>query len=949
MSGSKKHDKALADLGERILNLDDPDELAFAAAEILGKTLGVSRAGYGTIDVANETITIKRDWNMPGVKSLAGVLHFRDYGSYIEDLKQGVTVVIPDARKDPRTAAGADALKAISAQSFINMPVTEQGGFVALLYLNHAEERQWRDDEVALVSEVAQRTRTAVERRRAEAALRAEQAELRETSERYRLAALATNDAIWDWRMADDHVVWNEALHDLFGHSLQETSAAWWLEHIHPDDRARVDIAIHGVIDGDGSAWNAEYRFRRADGGYSHVYDRGHVLRDNSGKAVRMIGAMLDLTERRKVEDRLRDLNADLERQVAERTLARGRTWHLTPDLMGVLNSEGRFEVTNPAWETVLGWSDAELAQFTWRDLVHPDDLASSEDAWTQAAMLGRPVIHFENRYRTTSGDWRWLQWVAVPENGKVYFTTRDVTTSKLQAAALAASTAELERLWRNSQDLLLIAGFDTTITAVNPAWTAILGWSEAELVGNSFMDFVHPEDVPSTNDEVRDLSAEGRSVMRYLNRYRHKDGSWVWLSWAVTSSAGQFHAVARDVTSEIARQAELDQTQEALRQAQKMEAVGQLTGGIAHDFNNLLGGILGSLEMIERRYSDGRLENIQRYISSAQDAARRAATLTQRLLAFSRRQTLEPKPIDVNKLIVGMEDLIQRAVGPAVHVEVVGAAGLWPTRADASQLESALLNLCINARDAMAPDGGRLTIETANKWLDDRSGRERDLPPGQYISLCVTDTGTGMTPEVIERAFDPFFTTKPIGQGTGLGLSMIYGFVRQSGGQVRIYSEVGHGTTMCIYLPRHVGRADDIEAEIDAIEVDPGEGETVLVVDDEPILRMLITDTLLENAYRPLEAIDGASALRILDSDARIDLLVTDVGLPGGMNGRQVAELARKKRPGLKVLFITGYAENAVMGATALEPGMEVLSKPFAVTAMAARIRKLIDKRIDD
>ncbi|RYG34813.1 MAG: PAS domain S-box protein, partial [Burkholderiales bacterium] len=388
---AEKHDKALAELGQRVLDTQDPDDLAYAAAEILGRTLGVSRAGYGTIDTRRETITIERDYNMPGIKSLAGVLQFRDYGSYIEDLKNGVTVAIADADKDPRTTAGADALKAISAHAFVNMPVTEQGGFVALLYLNHADAREWSDDEISLIREVAQRTRTAVERRRAEIALRAEQAELREAEERYRLAARATNDAIWDWRLADGHVIWNEALHDLFGYALTETSAEWWLEHIHPDDRQRVDAAIHAVIDSSETGWSAEYRFRRADDKYASVFDRGHVLRDENGQAVRMIGAILDLTERRRAEDRLRELNADLERQVAERTLARGRTWQLTPDLLGVLDAEGRFEASNPAWQSVLGWSEEEMRAFSWRDLVHPDDVRSSEAAWAEAAEKGLP------------------------------------------------------------------------------------------------------------------------------------------------------------------------------------------------------------------------------------------------------------------------------------------------------------------------------------------------------------------------------------------------------------------------------------------------------------------------------------------------------------------------------------------------------------------------------
>jgi signal transduction histidine kinase len=386
-------------------------------------------------------------------------------------------------------------------------------------------------------------------------------------------------------------------------------------------------------------------------------------------------------------------------------------------------------------------------------------------------------------------------------------------------------------------------------------------------------------------------------------------------------------------------------ETEEALRQAQKMEAVGQLTGGLAHDFNNLLAGISGSIEVVSEMVKRGKFSDLDRFISAAQNSARRAATLTQRLLAFSRRQTLDPKPTDVNRLVSGMEDLIRRTVGPTVELEVVGAGGLWLSKVDPTQLETALLNLCINSRDAMAPEGGRLTVETANKWLDEHAAKERDLPPGQYISLCVTDTGTGMTPAVIARAFDPFYTTKPVGEGTGLGLSMVYGFARQSGGQVRIYSEVGKGTTMCIYLPRHFGTLEKVPGQETTLPVETGHGETVLVVDDEATIRMLIREVLLENGYRPLEASDGPAALAILQSNIPIDLLITDVGLPGGLNGRQVADAARVSRPNLKVLFITGYAENAVIGNGVLQPGMEVLTKPFVISTLGNRIRQLIPR----
>jgi signal transduction histidine kinase len=455
------------------------------------------------------------------------------------------------------------------------------------------------------------------------------------------------------------------------------------------------------------------------------------------------------------------------------------------------------------------------------------------------------------------------------------------------------------------------------------------------------FLKNVHPADMSMLNALMtHGLNRSGDVEIEY--RLRHRDGSIHWvLSRGHTyfNSAGQ--AVRRTgVGVDMTKQRLME---EQFRQAQKMEAVGQLTGGLAHDFNNLLAGISGSVEVIRALVAQGRTDSLDRYIMAALGASKRAAALTHRLLAFSRRQTLDPKPTDVNRLVQEMEELIRRTVGPQISLEVVGAGGLWPTLVDSNQLENALLNLCINARDAM-PDGGRITIETANRWLDERMAAERDLPPGQYISLCVTDTGTGMTPEVAARAFDPFFTTKPIGEGTGLGLSMIYGFARQSGGQVRIYSELGVGTTMCVYLPRH-SEAPEVDTTSRATPLpERGSGQIVLVVDDEPTVRMLVADVLEAAGYVGIEATDGSSALKILQTRSDISLLVTDVGLPGGLNGRQLADAARALHPTLKILFITGYAENAVVGGGRLEPGMELLTKPFAMDELSRRIRRLVD-----
>jgi signal transduction histidine kinase len=390
---------------------------------------------------------------------------------------------------------------------------------------------------------------------------------------------------------------------------------------------------------------------------------------------------------------------------------------------------------------------------------------------------------------------------------------------------------------------------------------------------------------------------------------------------------------------------AEREEAEAALRQAQKMEAVGQLTGGLAHDFNNILAGISGAFEMIGTRLAQGRGNDVERYLAAGQSATRRATALTHRLLAFSRRQTLSPKPIQVNRLLADFTDLVRRTVGPDISVETVAAAGLWHALVDANQLENALLNLCINARDAM-PGGGKITIETANKWLDDRTARERGLDAGQYVTICVSDTGIGIEKENLDRVFDPFFTTKPIGQGTGLGLSMVYGFARQSHGHVRVYSELGHGTMVCIYLPRDLGEAEDIVPIIPAETAESAAGETVLVIDDEPMVRMLIVDSLEDLGYSCIEAGDGPSGLKFLEASMRIDLLVTDVGLPGGLNGRQVADAARQLRPDLRILFVTGYAENAVLNHGHIERGMEVLTKPFAIEELARRVQGLLQNR---
>ena len=539
-----------------------------------------------------------------------------------------------------------------------------------------------------------------------------------------------------------------------------------------------------------------------------------------------------------------------------------------------------------------------------------------------------------------------------------------DVTVAVQREQVLRErQNARYDAVVNSAPDAILTFDAQGVIQLANPAAAREFGYALRELVG---LEMTVLLDAPETWNELWTSILDGDVMHRPVEvTARRKDGSASFLEVSAARWQSDTRvfvtAILRDVNERRAaeetlrhlnqtleerveeRTQELLRAEEQLRQAQKMEAVGQLTGGIAHDFNNLLAGIVGSLDLMQTRIAQGRTENVERYAKAAMSSAQRAAALTHRLLAFARRQPLDPKPVNANQLIASMEDLLRRTIGPLHALEIVTAGGLWTTLCDPNQLESAILNLAINARDAM-PDGGKLTIETANAYLDDAyAAAQPDLRSGQYVAICITDTGTGMPPDVIERVFEPFFTTKPLGQGTGLGLSMVYGFAKQSEGHVRIYSEVGQGTTIRIYLPRYRGTAQEEPSEVSFAEVPRAEaGETVLVVEDEPVIRNLIIEVLQDLGYRALEASDGPAGLKVLQSRQRIDLLVTDVGLPG-INGRQLADAARETRPELKVLFITGYAENATLANGFLDPGMEIFTKPFAVEALATRIRSMI------
>jgi len=561
----------------------------------------------------------------------------------------------------------------------------------------------------------------------------------------------------------------------------------------------------------------------------------------------------------------------------------------------------------------------------------------------------------------------------------------RDVTARKTTEAQLRASEARAREDAIRVQ-LALSAGAiigtwfwdvrNDRVTIDEP-FTAAFGLDRNRVEDGprlkELLQSVHKDDRMNLEAAI-DKTIETGGSFSHQYRVRRADGNYYWLEAngrvdrnaegtklnfsgvlidlegrrAIEAERDRVTSILRDLNETLEHRvsqqtAELMAREEELRQSQKMEAVGQLTGGLAHDFNNLLAGISGSLEMIRTRVAQGRTAELARYLEGAQGAVKRAAALTHRLLAFSRRQTLDPKPTNIDRLALGLQDLVQRTVGPQIIVENSSEKSLWSTLVDPNQLENVLLNLCLNARDAM-PDGGQISIRTFNQQLNEVLARQHKVRGGDYVVMQVSDTGVGMTADVIEKAFDPFFTTKPIGVGTGLGLSMIYGFARQSGGYAKIDSQLGEGTQVSVFLPRH-SENEEQQIELDQ-ETMPmmATRQKVLVIDDEPLVRMLIVDAVEELGLEPLEAGDGPSALSILQSDVQIDLMITDVGLPNGMNGRQVADAARELRAGLKVLFVTGYAENSILGAGQMEDGMEVMTKPFDMVDLGRRIKSMLE-----
>ncbi|KAF0813144.1 Blue-light-activated protein [Andreprevotia sp. IGB-42] len=669
-------------------------------------------------------------------------------------------------------------------------------------------------------------------------------------------------------------------------------------------------------------------------------------LKDEHGNVFGIFVQGSDVTDRVLAEQSVQ------QSELTFRTLAQG-----LPSQIWAAPASGVLDWFNDRIYEYAGAAEGDLDDGQWARIVHPDDLPAVQQSWAAAVASGI-TYESEFRVRRADGAYRWHLVRALPVRDDADTVVRwlgtntDIEDQKAAADALlelnatleqavAQRTAERDRMWLLATDTMLVADSHGLLLTVNPAFTRLLQWTEAEIAGTPFLSLVHPDDLMDASAEVA-LLRQGQQTFKLENRFRCKDGSYKILSWTAGLDDGAIYAVGRDITAEREAAQAIRRTELALQQSQKMETIGKLTGGVAHDFNNLLQVISGNLQLLAREVRGN--PKAERRLDNAMAGVSRGAKLASYLLAFGRRQALEPKVVKISRFITEMEDMLHRSLGEEIEIELAISGGLWNTFVDTTQVENAVLNLCINARDAM--DGaGKLTIEVGNAFLDEAYARSQtEVTPGQYVMIAVSDTGSGMTPDVLHQAFEPFFSTKPEGKGTGLGLSMVFGFVKQSGGHVKIYSEVDHGTTVKLYLPRSF-ETEDMPGQLGSQAVEGGT-ETVLVAEDDEGVRGTVVEMLTELGYRVLKASDAASALTVIDSGIPIDLLFTDVVMPGPLRSPDLARKARERVPNIAVLFTSGYTENAIVHGGRLDAGVELLGKPYTREALARKVRHVLANR---
>ncbi|TNC05787.1 PAS domain S-box protein [Methylobacterium terricola] len=728
----------------------------------------------------------------------------------------------------------------------------------------------------------------------------------------------------------------NEELCRLLGRQPDALLSLTFADVTHPDDMRPSRDSVARVLGGGGTA-SLDKRYRRPDGTIVWANSRITRLVDARGEPGNLLVATVDLTERHGAEERLRASEARF-RLMAD----------AVPQIVWITDAEGRTEFFNRQWTAYTGvpYEPTNAAEVAAHH-IHPDDAAATMAAFEAAQRSGSTFLA-EHRIRSAQGTYRWFLVRAEPyrdaATGAVvrwFGASVDIHDRKLAETALLALNADLERevvertrerglIWRHSLDLLSVIDLaGGTFDAVNPAWTAALGWATAEFEGRSYSTFVHPDDLGASAGALAQVR-QGLPLLRFENRYRAKDGGWRWLSWVAVPEAGKLYSVTRDVTEEKERRAALEAAQDALRQSQKMEAMGQLTGGVAHDFNNLLTPIVGSLDLLQRRGVGGERE--QRLIAGAMQAAERAKTLVQRLLAFARRQPLQATAVDVARLVTGMGDLVASTTGPQIRVVVEVPNDLPPAKADPNQLEMALLNLSVNARDAM-PEGGTLRITAGEEHVAE--GHRTGLNPGPYIRLSVADTGTGMDEATLARAVEPFFSTKGIGKGTGLGLSMVHGLASQLSGALTLRSRPGLGTDVALWLPLSEAAPEPPATVAEPLDAAPAR-RTALLVDDEELVRLSTADMLGDLGYTVVEARSAEEALRLVERGEPFDLLVTDHLMPG-LTGTDLARAVRTARPGMPVLLVSGYAES-----DGVATDLPRLVKPFRKAELAASLARL-------